>query len=285
MKYLLVPAFLAAFVLSGCGSETTESQSAPDTAASAVDDAGSAVETPPPAEAPATDDDAAPTLVEESAAEPEEADSDDVPLLLAQAETAAPRDWKFKEGQHFHRLVPTQPTVGGADRIEVAEIFWYGCNHCFDFEPFINRWAEDKPANTRFVRIPAMWNPLVKLHAQLYYTEEVLAKNGKLADPKAFHEAVFREYHQRGNRMASQDKIRELFERFGVSASDFDSTWGSFEVAQKMRVAEDLSRRYGVTGVPTVVVNGKYRTGGAEAGSYPRLLEVIDELVARESVR
>lgn len=283
MKYLLVPAFIAALLLGGCGSESSDSEA--PAMADTANDVSETVEAPPVAEPPATDDDAAPTLVEESAAEPEEASSDDVPLLLAQADTSAARDWQFKEGQHFHRLVPTQPTVGGADRIEVAEIFWYGCNHCFDFEPYINRWAEDKPANTRFVRIPAMWNPLVKLHAQLYYTEEVLAKNGKLEQPEAFRTAVFNEYHRRGNRMASQDAIRTLFERFGVSAADFDSTWSSFEVAQKMRVAEDLSRRYGITGVPAVVVNGKYRTGGAEAGSYPKLLEVIDELVARESVR
>ncbi|HWM26835.1 MAG TPA: thiol:disulfide interchange protein DsbA/DsbL, partial [Woeseiaceae bacterium] len=137
----------------------------------------------------------------------------------------------------------------------------------------------------RFVRIPAMWNPLVKRHGQLYYTEEVLAKNEKIEDPEAFHAAVFNEYHRRGNRLTSEAAIEALFERLGVSAEDFQGTWKSFEVAQKMRVAEDLARRYAITGVPAVVVNGKYRTGGAEAGGYPALLEVIDELVARETAR
>jgi thiol:disulfide interchange protein DsbA len=130
-----------------------------------------------------------------------------------------------------------------------------------------------------------MWNPLVKLHGQLYYTEEVLVKNGKIEDPEAFHAAVFNEYHRGGNRLTSESAIQALFERQGVSAEDFQSTWKSFEVAQKMRVAEDLARRYSVTGVPAVVVNGKYRTGGAEAGGYPQLLQVIDELVAREAAR
>ena len=74
----------------------------------------------------------------------------------------------------------------------------------------------------------------------------------------------------------------DVFGRYGVSAEDFKSTWGSFEVAQKMRVAEDLARRYGLSSVPLIVVNGKYRTSGSETGSYPKLLEVIDELVARE---
>ncbi|MGB5247311.1 MAG: thiol:disulfide interchange protein DsbA/DsbL [Woeseia sp.] len=280
MRNPLVFALFSAFLFSACGAEQSTSEEQP-AAATAPEQA---LEEAPVIEAPQADPDTAPTLVEESV--DDEIVADDSPLMLAQAGSAAPaREWKFKDGQQFKRLVPTQPTVGGADKIEVAEVFWYGCAHCNDFEPFINGWAAKKPANTRFVRIPAMWNPLVKLHAQLYYTEEVLAKNGKLANPQVFHAAVFNEYHQRGNRLTSEEAIAELFARFGVSQEDFKSTWNSFEVAQKLRVAEDLGRRYGITGVPAVVVNGKYRSGGAEAGSYPKLLEVIDELVARESVR
>ena len=85
--------------------------------------------------------------------------------------------------------------------------------------------------------------------------------------------------------MTSERAIQALFERHGVSAEDFQAAWKSFEVAQKMRVAEDLARRYSISGVPAIVVNGKYRTGGAEAGGYPQLLQVIDELVAREAAR
>jgi thiol:disulfide interchange protein DsbA len=225
-------------------------------------------------------------VVEESAAEPE---SGEQAIVLAQPETVAtpvaPREWKYKENQHYFRLVPTQPTVGGADKIEVAEIFWYGCPHCYDFEKYINAWAAEKPANVRFVRVPAMWNGGLKLHAQLYYTEEVLGKNGVIKDPAAFHEAVFNEYHRRGNRLATESSIQALFARFEVSADDFQRAWKSFEVSQKLRVAEDLARRYAVQNVPTVVVNGKYRTGAAEAGNYENLIEVIDELVAREGAR
>jgi thiol:disulfide interchange protein DsbA len=113
----------------------------------------------------------------------------------------------------------------------------------------------------------------------------VLSRNGTIKDPAAFREAVFVEYHRRGNRLASENSIETLFARFDVSAEEFERTWNSFEVNQKLRVADDLARRYGIANVPTMIVNGKYRTGGAEAGSYPKLLEVLDELVARESVR
>lgn len=225
-------------------------------------------------------------VVEESAAEPESGEQE---IVLAQAEAIEPalpaREWKYKENQHFFRLVPTQPTVGGADKIEVAEFFWYGCPHCYDFEKFINPWAANTPANVRFVRVPTMWNAGLKMHAQLYYTEEVLGRNGVLKDPVAFHEAVFNEYHRRGNRLSSEASIQDLFARFEVSADDFQRAWTSFEVNQKLRVADDLARRYAVQNVPTVVVNGKYRTGGAEAGSYPNLIELIDELIAREGAR
>ena len=223
-------------------------------------------------------------VVEESAAEPEE--TGETVIILAQVDTDnVVVDWQFDEGTHYTRLVPSQPTFGGADKIEVAEFFWYGCPHCYDLEPAINRWDENKPANVRFVRVPAMWNDVLKVHAQLYYTEEVLGRNGLIADPADFRNAVFEEYHRRGNRLLTEQAITRMFERYGVSADDFQKTWGSFEVAQKLRVANDLARRYHIASVPAIVVNGKYRTGAAEAGGYPKMLEVIDELVVRESAR
>ncbi len=283
MKYLLILSALISFAIIACSSEDNAPAATP------------AVQNPPESVAPqpvtqdseaTTDsDEEQPQMVEESAAEPDESQAEDLPILLAQTDSnASSQDWQFEQGTHYHRLQSAQPKIGGPDKIEVAEIFWYGCGHCYDFEPHINRWASSTPENVRFVRIPATWNPLVKLHAQLYYTEEVLAKNGKIADPEAFHGAVFAEYHRRGNRMTSESSIQSLFERHGVSAEDFTKTWKSFEVATKLSKAQDLALRYGITGVPAVVVNGKYRTGASEAGGYPELLEVIDELVARETI-
>ena len=280
-------AMLLSLVLVACGGGEPPAVEATAPAASANDDAVAAAPAEVPAAEPAAED-MQPQMVEESAAE-EEPQVEDQPIVLAQADEAnvalAERDWKYTEGRHFARLVPTQPTVGGADKVEVAEIFWYGCNHCYDFEPYVTRWNDNKPANARLVRIPATWNPLVRLHAQLYYTEEVLGANGKLAEPEVFRAAVFAEYHRRGNRMASIDSIQEIFTKHGVSADDFTSTWNSFEVSQKLRVADDLQRRYNITGVPAIVVNGKYRTGAGEAGGYPQLLELVDELIVRESIR
>jgi thiol:disulfide interchange protein DsbA len=269
----------AMLLITACGSDDPAPTGNEEVAAPVAD----VVESPATTETAEPADDAVLEVLEESASEPE---PEEQAIMLAQADTSASsQNWQFKENQHFHRLVPTQPTVGGADKIEVAEFFWYGCPHCYDFERYINGWADTKPANVRFVRVPAMWNRGLELHAQLYYTEEVLATNGTIKDPVAFHDAVFVEYHQRSNRLGSKDAIQTLFARFDVSADEFERAWSSFEVDQKMRVASDLARRYGIASVPAIVVNGKYRTGGAEAGGNDALLDVIDELVAREEIR
>ena len=222
-------------------------------------------------------------VVEESAAE---AEPEDQALMLAQADdVAAARTWQFKEGQNYTRLIPTQRTVGGADKIEVAEIFMYSCPHCYDLEAFVNQWEETKDPGVRLVRIPAIFNQLAQMHAQLYYTEVFLAQSGKLKDEVAFRNMVFEEFHRKGNRLTSLTAIQRLFTRAGVSEDDFNRTWNSFEVNQALRVAQDLARRYNVTSVPMIVVNGKYRTDASQAGSYPKLIELIDELTVREGLR
>ena len=270
----------ATLLLAACGGDEP---AAPATEAPVVAEQPTVEEAETPTADESTAEEEVLEVVEESAAEPE---PEEQAILLAQADTPAPvRDWKYSEGKHYQRLMPAQPTVGGADKIEVAEFFWYGCPHCYDFEPYVNKWDQEKPAGVRFVRIPAMWNNMLKLHAQIYYTQEVLARNGVIKDGPAFHDAVFVAYHQQNNRLMSEAAIQKLFARFGVSADEFARTWGSFEVAQKLRVGEDLARRYSIANVPTMVVNGKYRAGGAEAGSYTNLIELIDELVARESAR
>ena len=284
MKNALITWALALLILGGvaaCSSDEKQAESAVETAT----EEQAAVEEQIVAEEEAvSEEDEAQVVVEESAAEPED---DEQPIMLARADsTDSPaQSWKFKEGQHYIRMVPSQPTMGGADKIEVAEFFWYGCPHCYSFEPTINAWAAEIPAGARFVRIPVVWNTMHELHARVFYTMEVLARNGTLSDGEAFHNTVFQEIQTRGNRLTSEASIQRLFERFGVDADTFNNTWKSFEVDQKLRVAKDLGRRYNIQGVPAVVVNGKYRTGGAEAGSYDAVPDVINELIARESQR
>ena len=224
-------------------------------------------------------------MIEESDAE-EEIQDGSQPIILAQAnEFEEIKNWEFQESEHFMRLVPTQPTIGGPDKIEVAEFFYYGCIHCMTFEPIINKWKKDMPENVRFVRVPALWNNILRLHGRLYYTKEILTQNGKLKDPDGFRARIFKEWHNKKNYMSSANAIQKIFSDFGVSEEDFKKTFESFQVAQKLIMADDLARRYGIAATPTIVVNGKYRTGAGEAGSYPKLIKVIDELIERETIR
>ncbi len=200
-------------------------------------------------------------------------------IVLAQAESApaAPRPApRFQQGKHYQRLTPTQPTSSSPEQVEVAEVFWYGCSHCYNFDPYVERWLTRKPDEVNFVRIPAVWNPLVKFHARAFYAAQALDKESVM------HTAFFREIHLNGNALDTEAKLIDFFGNFGVSADDFSAAFNSFAVHTKLQQAETLARRYRVTSVPLVVVNGKYTTSATMTGGYDTLMEVIDELVLLE---
>ena len=183
---------------------------------------------------------------------------------------------KFTEGTHYERINPPVGTNAPAGKVEVVEMFWYGCPHCFQFEPSLQKWLKSKPANVEFIRIPATFNPLWKLHARAFYTAEVLGVGEKI------HKPLFDTYHIERNRLESQNALRDLFVKHGVKASDFDDTFNSFAVETRLARAIDLTQRYGISGVPSLIVNGKFRTSGKLHG-HEQILAVLDYLIASES--
>jgi thiol:disulfide interchange protein DsbA len=195
---------------------------------------------------------------------------DDV-IRLAQADTS-----RFQLGTHYELLTPTQPTSSGPDQVEVTEVFWYGCPHCFAFEPYLEAWQPEAASYVNFVRVPAVWNPTLRLHAQAFYTAEALGKGTEM------HASIFQEIHVNGNYLDSEAKLADFFGRFGVSEQEFANAFNSFTVNTKLQRADELNRRYRISSVPSIVVNGKYTTNGTMAGSYDGLIELIDELAARE---
>ncbi len=196
--------------------------------------------------------------------------------LVTSDPTGATTAGRFELGRHYLRLSPTQPTSSNPDKVEVAEIFWYGCPHCFNFDPLLEQWRAAQPDYVSFIRVPAVWNPLLQLHARAFYTAEVLNKGEEM------HSALFSEIHERRNMLDSPEKLQEFFGRFGVDAATFTSTFESFAVQMKLQRADELNRRYRIQSVPTLIVNGKYTTGGGETASYEEMLELVDELVAQE---
>lgn len=204
--------------------------------------------------------------------EPEE----EAEVTAAAAGEAAPTSSRFRLGEHYRRLSPTQPTSSGTDEIEVAEVFWYGCPHCYEFEPYVERWLADAPGHVSFVRLPAAWSEPTRLHARAFYTADELGVLERM------HAAFFEEIHDNGNALDSTDTLAALFRRYDIDAATFTDTFDSYAVHTRVQRAEDLTRRYRIDRVPSIVVNGKYTTNATMAGGYEELIELIDELVAAE---
>ena len=188
----------------------------------------------------------------------------------------APTTGRFELGRHYERLSPTQPTSSSPDAVEVCEVFWYGCPHCFTFDPLLEGWRAAQPEHVSFVRVPAVWNPLLVLHARAFYTAEALGKGAEM------HAEFFAEIHERRNMLESEAKLETFFARFGVEPAAFKAAFDSVDVQQKLQRADELSRRYRIESVPTIIVNGKYTTGGGAVADFEELLALVDELVAAE---
>lgn len=199
-------------------------------------------------------------------------------LRLGGAPATSPTSGQFKEGVNYTKLVPAQPTSVPPGKVEVVEVFWYGCGHCFTLDPAIESWrAKGKPANVEFLRVPAMWNEATRMHARVFFTAELLGKG------EALHGPLFREINVKGNPLNTVDRIAAFFRENGVSNDDFQKAFSSFAVENKLQRADFLNRRYRIESVPTVIVNGKYKTAVGDAGGEPQLFTLINELAAHES--
>ena len=168
-----------------------------------------------------------------------------------------------------------QPTES-SDQIEVVELFWYGCPHCYQLEPVIHKWLESKPEDVRFVRMPAILGARWELLAKAFFTADLLDVMDKT------HAELFSTIHEKKKKITNEKMLRELFVDLGVSGEDFDKTINSFAVTIKVNNARMMTRRYGITGVPAVIVNGKYNTSASLAGSNQNMINVINYLVEQE---
>ncbi len=180
----------------------------------------------------------------------------------------------------YEAVSPPQPTTNPA-KVEVIEFFWYGCPHCYSFEPSLSKWLKTKPANVEFIRIPAVFSEEWGKHAKAYFTAEALgvidAVHGDLFD--GIQQAKQVGKHE----LETEDQLAKFFAAHGVKEADFREAYNSFMVDSKMRQAPALAAKYGITGVPAIIVNGKYRTNGTLAGSQEKMIDVINTLIKKES--
>ncbi|MDD3764480.1 MAG: thiol:disulfide interchange protein DsbA/DsbL [Nevskiales bacterium] len=196
--------------------------------------------------------------------------------LTALACSAGDTASAYTEGKHYKEVrnvqAPTDPK-----RIEVDEFFWYGCPHCFAFDPTIEAWAKTKPADVDFVRVPnSLGRPQGVIHAKAYYTAEALGVLDQM------HHPLFNTIQNDHIPLSDEAQLATVFNKYtGVLPDVFSSTFNGFSVDAKTRKAEQMARDFGITSVPTVVVGGKYVTSGSMAGSFQEATKVIDFLIEK----
>jgi len=196
-------------------------------------------------------------------------------ILLLAARGASAID--LTEGEQYTLLKPAQPTDVAPGKVQVVEVFWYACSHCYLIEPKVEAWnKKGRPAYVEFVRVPATWNEMLKTHARVFYTAELLGKLPQL------NEEIFREINVKGDRMDTPERIEAFFVSHGVPKADFQRAFSSFAVESKIRQAEELNRRYKIVGTPTWVVGGKYVTDVKMAGSEDAVFQVLNTLAAKD---
>jgi thiol:disulfide interchange protein DsbA len=172
-----------------------------------------------------------------------------------------------------------------ASKVEVVEAFWYGCSHCFRFEPLLHNWASNLPDDVDFVLFPAQWNQLMKIHSQIFYASEALLAAGKIDQAKfdELHEAAFNAINIEGNRLQNERQIGALFAEHGVSEADFSATFNSFSVRTKVNQGDRRMQDYQVRSTPNMIVNGKYLVATGQAvTTQQEMLNVVDFLVEIE---
>lgn len=179
-------------------------------------------------------------------------------------------------GNGYEEISPPLNTQSGPDTVEVIEYFWFGCPHCFAFEPTINKWAEEKPDHAEFRREAPPLNPGWLDHSRAFYAAEIMGVTSVILEP------LFNGIHVEKRRLRKAEDIAAFVGELGVDSHKFLETMNSFAVNTRIQQAMNQAAASGITGVPAIVVNGKYRTGNSLAGGHDGIVRVIDELVARE---
>ncbi len=163
-------------------------------------------------------------------------------------------------------------------KVEVLEFFWFGCPHCFQFEPTINAWKDDKPDYVDFVREAPPFNPSWENHSRTFYAAEALGITDGMFEP------MFDEIHVKRKGMRSAGEVSKFIAGLdlGVDAETFEKAMTSFSVETGMRRGMSLARDAQVSGVPSILINGKYLTSASLAGGNDGMIRVINQMAQLE---
>lgn len=178
----------------------------------------------------------------------------------------------YQEGKDY-RVLANPVLVADPNKIEVAEVFWYGCGHCFAFEPLVRKWKEKLPDDVAYVYVPAMWNGAMERHARIFYTANALGVWDKM------HQPIFNAINIDRKHLVDDKEIAALFNQYGVDGDKAIKTLNSFGTTSLVKQADARARGYDIKGTPTLVVNGTYVIETERAGSHENMLKIASYLV------
>ena len=182
---------------------------------------------------------------------------------------------RYKSGVHYE-IIDNPTSVRDSSKVEVIEVFWFGCNHCYALEPYLARWKKDMPQGVNFSKSPATWNEVLKTHARIYYTAKALGIE------QQFIPAAFNTIQNEGRRLTGNTELEYFFKGFDVEREKYKSVSKSFGVSNAVDQADKRMKQWGITGVPVIIVNGKYRVGASRAVGTDGLFDVVNFLIEKE---
>ena len=175
-----------------------------------------------------------------------------------------------------YEILPEPVLTRDSSKIEVVDLFWYGCGHCYSFKPILESWQKAQLEDIYFVVIPAVWQTEMRLHAKAYYTAQAL----KIFD--VMHDVIFDAMNLKKEKLQNESEIASLFLAHGVTAEKFSKIFNSGTIEMAVDFAEKKQAQYRLRGTPEIVVNGKYRISGRTAGSPREMLKVATFLIDKE---
>ena len=256
-----------------------------------------ASQAPQPTPAPASTAPAAQPAPAATAAAPAAAPAAASTTAQAPAAPAAPAtpfvdDGKWVEGKQYFRIEPAQAKVSNTDKIEVAEVFSYGCPACNQFHPTMNKLVQELPADAAVAYLPASFMPQENwpMLQRAFLTAQALGVADKAND--AMYDAVWKSQElsamqgaglKPASALPTIDDAAKVYAKFGADPKEFAAVANSFAINTKVKRADEMLKAYGVEETPTIVVNGKYRFTARSAGGYEQAVELAKWLVSKEA--
>ncbi|MEW5837574.1 MAG: thiol:disulfide interchange protein DsbA/DsbL [Pseudomonadota bacterium] len=198
------------------------------------------------------------------------------PMSVSMAESDAKLSGHSAEEMVNYVKINSPAEVKAAPgEVVVQELFSFNCGHCHHFEPAVQAWLKQKPANVRFERIEVAFNPRWVPLSKAYYTLKQMGKVDELTP------VIFRAVHDERRALSTPEQIADFVASKGVDREEFLKIYNSFVIDSEVRRGVQLAHQYGVDGVPSMVVQGMYRTEGGLAGTNEKMLDVVNQLVSK----